>query len=87
MAAHIVQNSPELAADAHLSHRGHFVEVPHGKRETMVVDASRFRLSRTPATYERAGPTFGEHSFEILADTLGYDPDRIAELAIAELLE
>ena len=87
VAAHIVQNSPELAADPHLRYRGHFVEVPHGKRETMVVDASRFRLSRTPATYERAGPTFGEHSFEVLADILGYDPDRIAELAVAELLE
>lgn len=86
IAAHIVQNSPELAADPQLAHRGHFAEVPHGKNETMVVDASRFHLSRTPAQHLYAGPTFGEHSFDILTEVLGYDGDRIAELAVAELL-
>ena len=87
IAAHIVQNSPELVADPHLIHRGHFVEVPHGSGRSVTVDASRFVLSRTPAQHLRAGPTFGEDSFDILTDILGYDGDRIAELAIAELLE
>ena len=44
-------------------------------------------MSRTPAVITHGGPTFGEHSFEILTDVLGYDTDRIAELAGAELLE
>ena len=87
VAAHIVQNGPELSADPHLAHRGHFAEVPHPARGTMVVDGSRFVLSRTPAQHLGAGPTFGEHSFDILTEKLGYDGDRIAELAIAELLE
>lgn len=87
VASHTVQNSPELAVDPQLLHRNHFVEVPHGKRGTMVVDGSRFVLTRTPARVDRAGPTYGEHSFDVLTDILGYDGDRIAELAVAELLE
>ncbi|MDG2112677.1 MAG: CoA transferase [Actinomycetota bacterium] len=87
VASHIVQNSPELVADPQLTFRGQFAEVPHPARGTMVVDGSRFVLSRTPAQLLSAGPAFGEHSFDILTDILGYDGDRIAELAVAELLE
>ena len=87
VAAHIVQNAPELLADPQLVHRRHFVDVAHAKQETTVVEGSRFRMSRTPAVVERGGPTFGEHTFDILTETLGYDGDRIAELAAAELLE
>ncbi len=87
VAAHQVQNSPEFTADAQLAHRGHFVSVTHAAQGNTVVEASRFRLSRTPAHTTRGGPVYGEHSFEVLSDLLGYDADRIAELAVAELLE
>jgi crotonobetainyl-CoA:carnitine CoA-transferase CaiB-like acyl-CoA transferase len=87
VAAHIVANSPEFAADPQIAHRGHFAEVPHGKQGTTIVEASRFKLSRTPAAVLHGGPTFGEHTFDILSEMLGYDGDRIAELAAAELLE
>jgi benzylsuccinate CoA-transferase BbsF subunit len=87
IAAHIVQNSVEFCADPQIEHRGHMVEVPHAKQGTTIVDASRFQLSRTPSVVRAGGPTFGEHTFEILTETLGYDGDRIADLAAAELLE
>jgi crotonobetainyl-CoA:carnitine CoA-transferase CaiB-like acyl-CoA transferase len=87
VASHIVQNSPELVVDPQIIHRNHFAEVPHSKRGTTIVDAPRFVMSRTPGRVLHGGPTFGEHSFEILTDVLGYDGDRIAELAMAELLE
>ena len=87
VAAHIVQNSPELAVDPQAIHRRHMVEVPHSKQGTTIVDGTRFHLSRSPAVVTSGGPTFGEHTFEILTETLGYDTDRIAELAAAELLE
>jgi crotonobetainyl-CoA:carnitine CoA-transferase CaiB-like acyl-CoA transferase len=51
------------------------------------VENSRFRLSRTPALVDRAGPTFGEDVEYVLGELLGYDIDRIAELAAAEALE
>ncbi|MGI9614738.1 MAG: CaiB/BaiF CoA transferase family protein [Acidimicrobiales bacterium] len=85
--AHTVQNSPELTADPQMAHRQHFVEVPHGKQETTVVEGTRFVLSRTPAQFRSGGPTLGEHAYEVLTENLGYDADRIGELAAEELLE
>ena len=87
VAAHIVQNSPEFTVDPQLLHRNALVEVPHGKQGTTTVENTRFVMSRTPAKVDRGGPTLGEHTFEVLTETLAYDGDRIAELAVAELLE
>ncbi len=89
IAAHVVQNSPECAADPQLLHRNHFVEVSHSSQPNgrTVVEGTRFVLSRTPAAYWRGGPTFGEDTYDVLTEVLGYDPDRIADLAAAEALE
>ncbi|MFN0026366.1 MAG: CaiB/BaiF CoA transferase family protein [Acidimicrobiales bacterium] len=85
--AHGVSTSPEALADPQLRHRNHFVEVPHGNLGTTWMEGSRFVLSRTPATMRRAGPTMGEDTFDILTGTLGYDADRVAELAAQGILE
>ncbi|MEZ5235062.1 MAG: hypothetical protein R2749_20525 [Acidimicrobiales bacterium] len=44
-------------------------------------------LSRTPASVTRGGPVYGQDNFEVLTEILGYDTDRIADLAVAEVLE
>ncbi|MGE0728106.1 MAG: CaiB/BaiF CoA transferase family protein [Acidimicrobiia bacterium] len=85
--AHDVGNSPELVADPQLLHRGHFVTVDHALHGPVTIEGSRFRFSRTPATSFRAAPTIGQDGFTILNELLGYDVDRIAELAALELLE
>ncbi|MDH3681668.1 MAG: CoA transferase [Acidimicrobiia bacterium] len=87
--SYVVQNTRECANDPQLIHRGHFVELAHGSQpgHKTWVEGSRFTLSRTPAVLTDAGPTIGQHTFEVLHETLGYDTDRIAELAAAELLE
>ncbi|MFT7599661.1 MAG: crotonobetainyl-CoA:carnitine CoA-transferase CaiB-like acyl-CoA transferase [Acidimicrobiales bacterium] len=85
--AHQVQNSPEVVADPQLLHRDHFHEVPHEIYDFTWAEQYGFRLSRSDGTPRRAGPTWGEHNFEILSDLLGYDGEQIAELAIAEVLE
>jgi hypothetical protein len=36
---------------------------------------------------DRAVPTLGQHTFDVLSDVLGYDVERIADLAAAELLD
>ncbi len=87
VAASAVQNSAELYADPQLRHRGHFVELPHEIHGTTWVEGSRFRLSRTPARIERAAPTFGRDNFYVLETILGYDADRITDLAAAGVLE
>ena len=85
--AHAVQNSSDLVLDPQLVHRGHYVRVPHPALGETTVEASRFVLSRTPAPVERAGPTFGQDNFEVLTELLGYDADRVAELAAAGILQ
>ena len=53
----------------------------------MHVEGARFKLSRTPADITEAGPTIGQHTFEVLQDVLGYGDERLSELVIAEALE
>jgi crotonobetainyl-CoA:carnitine CoA-transferase CaiB-like acyl-CoA transferase len=85
--ASAVQNSQELYRDPQLLHRGHFVQLPEPLHGTTTVEASRFRLSRTPAHIERAGPTLGRDNQYVLETILGYSPERIAALADAGILQ
>lgn len=85
--AHRMQSALDCAVDPQLAHRGAFLQVAHEVHGTTWVEGSRFRLSRTPAVVERAGPTFGQDLEHVLGDLLGYDVERIAELAAAEVLE
>ena len=85
--AHVVQNSPEMIVDPQLIHRGHFVKLPHDVHGTTTVEGSRMRLSRTPAQVMRSAPTFGRDNFEVLEQILGYEVERIGELAAAEVLQ
>lgn len=85
VAAYRVQNSPECLTDPQLLDRGHFVDLEHPSRRC-VVEASRFRLEASPGRPRRRAPQLGEHTFEVLTEVLGYDGDRIAQLAEAEVL-
>ena len=79
VAAHRMQNSPECWEDPQLTHRRHFVTVPHTTLGDMVVEGTRFKLSRTPGGPRHAGPVLGEHNAQVLQDILGYDDERIAD--------
>ena len=80
IAAHQVQNTVEAFADPQLRFRRHFQQVPHATMGQTWVEGSRYRFSRTPVS---AGvpPTLGEHNWEVLTEVLGYDDDRVADLA------
>ncbi len=83
--AHVVQTSADCLADPQLRHRGHFLRLEHPDR-LCLVENTRFRLSRTPPVVRARAPFLGEHTFEVLSELLGYDVDRIADLAAAEAL-
>jgi benzylsuccinate CoA-transferase BbsF subunit len=87
VAAHQVQNTVEAFADPQLRHRGHFVEVPHSAMGTTWVEGCRMRFSRTPAVVDRGAPTLGEHSWQVLTELLGYEPDRAGDLAVIGAVE
>ena len=86
VAAHVVVNSTEALADPQLAHRGHFLELEHPNRLSLVENC-RFLLSRTPAQVATRAPFSGEHTYDVLTETLGYDADRMADLYAAEALE
>jgi crotonobetainyl-CoA:carnitine CoA-transferase CaiB-like acyl-CoA transferase len=85
--AHQVQNTVEAFEDPQLQHRAHFVQVPHDAMGTTWVEGSRLRLSRTPAVIDHGSPTIGQHTWQVFTEILGYEDDRVAELAAAGLFE
>lgn len=85
--AYALGGSADLCADPQLMHREHFVRLPHPTAESTLVEASRFKLSRTPAKVEGPAPTYGCDNQYVLETILGYDEDRITELVIAGALE
>jgi crotonobetainyl-CoA:carnitine CoA-transferase CaiB-like acyl-CoA transferase len=85
--AHLVAEGPDAWVDPQLVHRQMFRWTPHPIARSVVVDQPPYELTRSRGGYDWAGPTYGQHSYEVLHDILGYDDDRIAELAIAEALE
>ena len=84
--AHKVASSKDVVEDSQLQARGHFVRLPHPLGGESVFDASRYRLSETPATYSRPAPHFGRDVYTVLTDALGYDAARIEQLHEAGVL-
>ncbi len=87
VAAHTIQNSIDAYADPQLQHRGEFVEMDHPVHGTTTVEGARFKFSRTPAEYRFTAPTFGRDNEYVLKEILGYDEDKLTDLAIAGVLE
>lgn len=85
--AHLVATSVDSWADPQLAHRGHFVTTDHMELGPTIVEGTRFLMSRTPPAGYRGAPTMGQDTFEILSEILGYDVDRVADIAASEVLE
>jgi crotonobetainyl-CoA:carnitine CoA-transferase CaiB-like acyl-CoA transferase len=82
-----VQDSEDISQDPQLTHREYMMEIEHPVAGRTVIEGSRFRLSRTPATVARPAPTVGGDNQYVLETILGYDQDRITELVAAGVLE
>jgi len=86
VACHRVQDSAAVHADLQLAARGHFVPIA-GPDLNSIIENTRSKLSRTPSEIRRDLPTLGRDNFEVLEKVLGYDGEKIAELAIAGVLD
>lgn len=85
--ASVAASSRDLLEDPQLVHREHIRRLPHPTYGTTPIEASRFRLSRTPAEIRYDAPTLGRDNQHVLEHVLGYDEERITELVIAGALE
>ncbi|MFO1301226.1 MAG: CaiB/BaiF CoA-transferase family protein [Burkholderiaceae bacterium] len=70
----------QVFADPQVIHRGLRRNLPHTAAGTVPQVANPIRYSRTPIEYRHGPPVLGEHTESILANDLGLDAGRIAEL-------
>lgn len=70
----------QVFADPQVIHRGLRRNLPHTAAGTVPQVANPIRYSRTPIEYRHGPPVLGEHTTSILANDLGLDAGRIAEL-------
>jgi crotonobetainyl-CoA:carnitine CoA-transferase CaiB-like acyl-CoA transferase len=69
--AHVVASSRDICEDAQLTHAGYLQPKPHPTLGTTPIEATRYRLSATPARTDRAAPLLGEHNEAVLSGMLG----------------
>lgn len=86
VAAHRVTSFRDFAQDAQLIHDQHILTFPNASTGAAHAEASRYRLSKTPAKTASAGPLMGEHNRQVLRDILGYSSERCDALEQAGLL-
>lgn len=79
--AYVPLRATDFHADPQLLARGFFIELDHAVIGKSVFDGAVTTFSRTPARPTRAGPTIGQHSFEVMRDILGYSEAEISDIA------
>jgi crotonobetainyl-CoA:carnitine CoA-transferase CaiB-like acyl-CoA transferase len=82
--AHAVVHAGRAGAEPQLA--SHFVEATHAIHGRVLVESSRYRLSRSKPSVERAGPSIGQDTDAVLHELLGYDRARIGSLRAAGAL-
>jgi crotonobetainyl-CoA:carnitine CoA-transferase CaiB-like acyl-CoA transferase len=76
----VVKTPAEVVADPTPWADGYFKEIDHpaGKKLKMIMLPWQF--SKTPPTIRSTAPEFGQHTEEVLTETLGYSWDEVAAL-------
>ena len=75
-----VQTAKEVFDDPHVAARKLMIDVPDSILGSVKLVGPVPKLSAEPAPIARPAPRLGEHSREILRDTLGYTEDEVARL-------
>ena len=83
VSAYVVMRASDLLEDPQLLARDYFIELDHANIGSARYDGAVTTFSSTPSAPTHAGPTIGQHSFEVLSEILGYGEDEITELVIA----
>lgn len=84
--AYVPLRATDLHDDPQLDARNFFVELDHEEIGPMRYDGAVTHFSDTPARPTWAGPTIGQHSFQVMRDILGYSEEEIAAIAAAGAL-
>lgn len=84
-----INNLEQVFEDPHVVAREMVHEMTHSVKGGTPARllASPMKLSGTPVTYRHAPPLLGEHTVEVLTDTLGLDVSEIGELREAGVID
>jgi crotonobetainyl-CoA:carnitine CoA-transferase CaiB-like acyl-CoA transferase len=81
-----INNIAQVFEEPQVVARGVKIELEHPAAGSVPLVASPMRFSATPVEHRRAPPTLGQHTDEILRDTLGLDAAGIAELRESKIV-
>ncbi len=82
-----INSLEQVFADPHVRHRQMELTLPHPLAGEVHLPASPMKLSRTPPRYERAPPTLGQHTDEVLRELLHYDDAQLRALRDAGTID
>lgn len=81
-----VADPAEVRHDPQLAHRAYF-QFPVSAAGPVLAPAAAYTMSRTTASTLNPAPELGEHSWQVCAEILGMEPERIAELMASGAIE
>jgi benzylsuccinate CoA-transferase BbsF subunit len=84
VAAHVVATNEDILHDAHVMGSGFFTVRPGTRFRRDLFSGSPLRFAKTPGAWERAGPTSGEHTVDVLTRVAGMTDDEVAALMAAQ---
>lgn len=76
-----INNLAQVFDHPQVRSRGMRIDLPHPLAGSVPQVASPIKMSRTPARYESAPPTLGQHTREVLGERLDLSDEKLAELA------
>jgi len=81
-----VNTIDKVAVDPQMHHRGMIAEVRHPALGPVKTVGTPLKLSRTPASLDRAAPDLGEHTEEVLKALLGLTDQELALLRAEKVI-
>ena len=87
VAASLVHDAEDMCEhDEHLAERGFYEYLVHPETDLSLYDGPIVKLHDTPGYLASAAPLFGEHTFEVATQVLGYSAEEVAEFAASGVL-
>ncbi len=83
VAAHVVATNEDILQDAHVKESGWYQVRPSSRFTRDVFGSYPIHLSETPGGWERAGPSSGEHTVEVLTQVAGMGEGEVEALVDA----
>ena len=81
-----INNLDQVFSDPQVVHRGMRIDLPHPLSGTVPQVRNPIMFSETPLEYHHAPPLLGQHTASVLAERLGYDAAKIADLAARKVI-